>query len=98
MSGMPDDEGGVEVVDAGREDQVPASVESGLDSALRGARVGDEEVREGDGGPGLGAVQEVRADRVVLHGGHEDVPEAVPLEVWCTGTAPPRSRGSAAVP
>ena len=73
---MPHHEGGVEVVFTRREDEAQSLVERGLHLGLGSGRVGHEEVGEGDRGTSLGTIEEVRAGRVVLHCGHEDVPNS----------------------
>ena len=84
----------VEVVDAGREDQVLAQGQGGGDSHGRRGRAGHEELRHGDRLAGFGAARPGRPGRVVLDRGHEDVVTAAASR-W-TGTAPPRSPDSMA--
>src|SRR5450759_2647017 len=65
-----------EIVDPGGQEQVMALGQSSIDGGDRRGRVGHEEVRDRDGGPGFGAAQEVRPYRAFPESGLEDVPIA----------------------
>ena len=80
-----------EVVDARRQDQVLAAGQCLVDLRYGVAWLGDEELADRDGRPGVGTVGPCGAHGVALHGGHEDA--VVPGWSPCTGMAPLASPG-----
>ena len=72
-AGTADDNGLVQVVDAGGEDEVLTQGQRGGDGQRRGGRAGHEELRQGHGRAGLVPARPGRAGRAVLDRGHEHV-------------------------
>ncbi len=75
--GPGDQDGLVEVVDAGGEDQVLAPGQRDVDGQDRRARAGHEELRQRNGGAGFRAAGPGRPGRIVLDRGNEDAVVAV---------------------